>query len=147
MAYSSRGPHPTPYLRAFLSTELLRRMGFTEYADQYERMWARLYPDPRAGTLPPALIESSAEAIPAVVDVVCFQPYPTLGNKCLADVLRFGPKEQQMIEEAGRRMAAGVDPGIVPERFLIGAARFALDNRLARPGVITENFYRELARR
>jgi hypothetical protein len=52
-----------------------------------------------------------------------------------------------MIEEAARRLAAGVDPGIIPERFLIGAARIALDQQLARPGVITENFYRELARR
>ena len=52
-----------------------------------------------------------------------------------------------MIEEAGRRLAAGNDPGIVPERFLIGAARYALDNRLARPGVIAKNFYRELERR
>jgi hypothetical protein len=52
-----------------------------------------------------------------------------------------------MIEEAGRRLAAGVDPGILPERFMIGAARHALDKKLARPGVITENFYKELARR
>jgi len=52
-----------------------------------------------------------------------------------------------MIEEAARRLAAGNDPGIIPERFLIGAARAALDRRLARPGVISENFYRELSRR
>jgi len=30
---------------------------------------------------------------------------------------------------------------------LIGAARYALDKRLARPGVIAENFYKELVRR
>jgi hypothetical protein len=82
-----------------------------------------------------------------VVDTVCFQPYPTLGNKSLSQVIRFQAKEQQMIEEAARRVAAGIDPGIIPERFLIGAARFALDHRLARPGVITENFYKDLARR
>ncbi|HWY49077.1 MAG TPA: hypothetical protein VNX70_16935, partial [Bryobacteraceae bacterium] len=81
------------------------------------------------------------------VDSMCFRPYPSLGNKSLAQVIRFQPKEQKMIEEAARRMAAGVDPGIVPERFLIGAARLALDRRLARPGVIATNFYRELARR
>jgi len=52
-----------------------------------------------------------------------------------------------MIEEAARRLAAGVDPGVVPERFLIGAARVAIDRKLARPGVITRNFYIELARR
>ena len=52
-----------------------------------------------------------------------------------------------MIEEAAARLAAGVDPGVVPARFLIGAARFALDHKLARPGAITENFYKELSRR
>jgi hypothetical protein len=52
-----------------------------------------------------------------------------------------------MIEEAARRLAAGTDPGIIPERFLIGASRFAFDRQLARPGVITENFYKELSRR
>jgi hypothetical protein len=62
-------------------------------------------------------------------------------------VLRFEPKEQQMIEEAARRLAAGTDPGVIPARFLIGAARVALDRRLARPQTITDNFYRELARR
>jgi hypothetical protein len=52
-----------------------------------------------------------------------------------------------MIEEAARRLASGGDPGIIPERFLIGAARVALDRRLAGPSAIAENFYRELARR
>jgi hypothetical protein len=52
-----------------------------------------------------------------------------------------------MIEEAARRLATGTDPGVIPERFLIGAARVALEQRLARPEVIADNFYRELARR
>jgi hypothetical protein len=62
-------------------------------------------------------------------------------------VLPFGVKEQLMTEEAAKRLAAGTDPGIIPERFLIGASRFAFDHKLARPGIITTNFYRELARR
>ena len=49
--------------------------------------------------------------------------------------------------EAAERLAAGTDPGILPARFLIGSARSALDRKLARPGVITKNFYTELARR
>jgi hypothetical protein len=52
-----------------------------------------------------------------------------------------------MTLEAAERLAAGTDPGIIPARFLIGSARYALDHKLARPGVITENFYTELARR
>jgi hypothetical protein len=51
------------------------------------------------------------------------------------------------VEEAARRLATGTDPGIIPERFLVGAARYALDQRLAEPGAITEHFYKELARR
>jgi hypothetical protein len=93
------------------------------------------------------LLDTFPEASAIVVDAVCFTPYETLGDKCLSEVIRFEPKAQQMIEEAARRLAAGNDPGIIPERFLIGAARFALDHRLARPGVITAHFYRELARR
>jgi hypothetical protein len=78
---------------------------------------------------------------------MCFRPFRSLGNKSLAQVIRFEKKDQKMIEESARRIAAGVDPGIIPERFLIGAARVALDRRMARPGVITENFYKELVRR
>lgn len=145
--YSSHGVHPTPYLRAFLSIELLRRMGFPDEAQRYRHMWTQMYPNPRAGNIPPSLIESHPTAIAQVVDTVCYQPYAALGKKSLAQVFRFSPKEQVMIEEAARRLAAGVDPGIIPERFVIGAARFALDNCFARPATITENFYKALARR
>jgi len=145
--YSRRGPHPTPYLRLFISTECLRRMGFPEEASHYERAWQRVYPDPRAGNIPRELLDTFRDAIKVVVDTVCYQPYAELGDKRLSEVIRFAPKEQQMVEEAARRLAAGNDPGVVPERFLIGASRLALDQRLARPGVITRNFYRELVRR
>jgi hypothetical protein len=146
-AYSPLGPHPTPYLRTLISVELLRRMGFAEEAERYRRTWIRIYPDPQAGSIPKAILESFPRACALAVDTMCLQPYPSLGNKSLAQVIRFGAKEQQMIEEAARRLAAGTDPGIVPARFLIGAARVAVDNRLARPGTVAENFYRELARR
>ncbi len=147
LTYSAHGPHPTPYLRLFLNTECLRRMGFPDEAQQYQRTWTRIYPNPRNSNFPPALLKNFPDAIASVVDTICFQPYAALGNKCLSQVIQFAPKEQQMVEEAARRLASGNDPGVVPERFLIGASRFALDNRLARPGVIQENFYRELSRR
>lgn len=147
LTYNPRGVHPTPYLRVFLSLELLRRMGFADEAERYRKLWQKMYPDARSGSLPKAVLETYPEAVRLVVDVVCFRRYQTLGNKSLSQVVPFGPKEQQVTEEASRRLAAGVDPGIIPERFLIGAARLALDRRLARPEVITKNFYRDLARR
>jgi hypothetical protein len=134
-------------LRAYISTELLRRMGFPEEAERYEALWSRIYPDPRAGTLPRPLVDTFATAHRAVVDALCFRPFGELGKRSLADTIQFGPKEQQMTLEAAERLAAGTDPGIIPARFLIGSARSALDRGLARPGVITRNFYTELARR
>ena len=76
LTYSSRGSHPTPYLRTFISIELLRRMGFPSEAEQYRRVWTRLYPDPSVGTIPPALLESFPEANALVIDTVCFRPLP-----------------------------------------------------------------------
>jgi hypothetical protein len=145
--FNPRGVHPTPYLRTLISVEMLRRMGFADEAEQYRRAWMRIYPNPRAGNIPEAILRTFPEACAKAVDAMCFQPYKTLGGKSLAQVIRFGKKDQQMIEEAAGRMAAGVDPGIIPERFLIGASRVALNRRLARPGIVTQNFYKELVRR
>jgi hypothetical protein len=145
--YDPQGAHPTPWLRTLLSLELLRRMGFTAEADAYRRLWLRLYPDPRAGSLPPRLLATFRDASALVVDTVCFRSLPELGNTSLAAAVRFGAKEQAMVEEAARRLASGNDPGVVPARFLIAAARVAFDRRLARPGVVMANFYKELTRR
>ncbi len=147
VAYNPRGPHPTPWFRVYISTQLLRRMGFAEEAERYESLWSKIYPDPRGGTLPRALVDTFARANPAVVDAMCFHDFTQLGGRSLAGAIPFGAKEHQMTLEAAERLAAGTDPGIIPARFLIGSARAALDRGLARPGVITKNFYTELARR
>jgi len=143
--FNPRGPHPTPFFRMLINTELLRRMGFESEARQYRQLWLRIYPRPASDSIPKAVLKSFSEACPLAVDAMCFQPYRSLGNKSLAQALNFGHKEQKMIEEASRRLASGVDPGIIPERFLIGAVRLALDRRHARPEVLTKNFYKALA--
>jgi hypothetical protein len=146
-AFNPRGKHPTPYLRTLISVELLRRMGFPDEAEQYRRAWTRIYPNPRAGNIPEAILETFPEACKLAVHAMCYKAYPSLGNKSLAQVIRFEKKDQQMIEEGARRLAAGVDPGIIPERFLVSASRVALDRGHARPGKIMEHFYKELVRR
>jgi hypothetical protein len=145
--FSPKAPHPTPYLRVFISTELLHRMGFPQQAKQYRQIWESIYPNSRAGNIPAEILETFSKAHKLVVDTICFSPYEQLGNKTLAEVMVFKPQYQYMIQEAGERLAAGNDPGIIPERFLIPASRWALDRRLAPPEVITKNFYSALARR
>src|SRR6516162_6153327 len=147
LTFNPQGVHPTPYLRTLINLEMLRRMGFRDVAEQHRRVWKKIYPNPAAGDIPRTLLDSFGKACALAVDAMCFRPYPTLGDRSLAQVIPFQPKERTMIEEASRRLASGNDPGIVPERFLIGAARFALDNRLAEPEVIAKNFYLELSRR
>jgi hypothetical protein len=147
LQFSPRGVHPTPYLRTLISVELLRQMGFTAQGRRFGEAWRRLYPHPGGGTIPVGVMRTFSGAARVVVDAICFAPYATLGGRSLSQVYQFEPKDQVMIEEAARRLAAGNDPGVVPARFLIGAARVAIDRRLARPGVIHRNFYLELARR
>ena len=147
LTFDPKGVHPTPFLRALLSMELAKRMGFQAEAAAYRKAWLRIYPNPRLGNLPEPLLRNADAAMAAVVDQVCFKPYAALGNKSLAQVIRFGPKVQQMVAEAAGRLSCGTDPGIVPARFLIGAARLALDRKLAEPDKIAKNFYVELARR
>lgn len=143
--FNPRGPHPTPFLRMLINVELLKRMGFESEGKQYRKAWTRIYPTASTGNIPRYFLADFQQACPVAVDAMCYQPYRSLGNKSLAKVLNFGHKEQQMIEEASHRLAAGVDPGIIPERFLIGAVRTALDRRLARPEVLTKNFFKALA--
>ena len=147
MRYSPLGVHPTPYLRTLINLLLLRRMGFAALAADLERVWRRMYPQVSPNDIPPGILTTFMPAAQLAVDTMVYQPYKQLGGKSLAQIIRFGPQQMAMIELAGKRLAAGQDPGTVPPRFMIGAARFALDHRLALPQVITDNFYRMLGRR
>jgi hypothetical protein len=122
-------------------------MGFDAEARAYRRTWLRSYPDGGAGTIPPEVLRTHPEAIRLVVDEICYRPYPSLGDKPLAQCLRFRPKDQALAEQSARRLAAGTDPGVLPPRYLIGAARIAFDRRYARPETITQRFYEELGGR
>ncbi len=146
-AFNPRGVHPTPYLRVFIDLELLGRMDFPDETETMRRAWRRLYPAGDNRLIPKPMIDSFPAAVHAVVETMCFQPYEELGGKSLAQVVRFSQRHQTMVAEAAGRLAAGIDPGILPERFLIGAARWAHDRRLAPAAVISTNFYQALGRR
>ncbi len=100
--FDPNGVHPTPFLRVLLSVELLRRMGFRAEADRYARAWTALYPGPPPGALPSDILRTATRAIALVVDALCYRPFAELGDKSLAQIYRFGQKEQRMIEECAR---------------------------------------------
>lgn len=145
--FSPFSAHPTPYLRVLINLVLLRRLGFGQMAADLQKVWQRLYPGIAPDDIPPAFMKTFTPAVEIVVDTMVFQPYRQFGNKSLAQVVPFTPNQMAMVELAGRRLAAGQDPGTIPIRLMISAARFALDKNLATPQTITDNFYRILGRR
>lgn len=145
--FNPLGIHPTPYLRVLINLVMLRRIGFELIAADLKRVWQRLYHRLLPGDIPEPIKITFERASELAVDTMVFQPYRQFANQSMAQVLKFESKEMAMVEQAGRWLAAGRDIGTVPPRFMIGAARFALDNRLATPQVITDNFYRILGRR
>jgi hypothetical protein len=130
-----------------VNIELLQRMNFQKEAAAFERLWRHLYGSARGSSIPVALLQSFPQAGSLVVDTICFQPYPQLGNKSLAQVVCFRPAHQTITHEAAQRLATGIDPGIIPARFLVGAARWAVERRLAAPEVVARNFYEALKQR
>jgi hypothetical protein len=145
--FDPSGVHPTPYLRVLISLVLLRRMGLRALADGIEGAWRRLYPGVGPSDIPAEMLATFPRAAEYAVDTVCFRPHPQLSGRRLVDLVPYGVREHTQVEEAARRLAAGRDPGGIPARLMVSAARHALDHRLASPPVITEHFYRTLGRR
>ena len=145
--FNPKGVHPTPYLRALINLELLAHLGFTAEAAALRKVWRRLYPAGAAGSIPPVMLETFVPASRLVVQTICFEPYAQLGDKALAEVTRFNHTHRGMVQEAATRVAQGLDPGILPERFLVAAARQALTRGYAPPEAIRRNVYRALLKR
>ena len=146
-AFNPKGVHPTPWLRVSIGTHLLRKMGFAADARRIDATWRRLYPDAVGDAIPDVFRRSFDKAMPIVVDAITATQFPQLGGRTLRQVVCFRPQDQEVATEAAVRLASGRDPGIVPERFLINAARIAFDRQLAPAAAITFNFYEAIGRR
>lgn len=146
MTFQPQAPHPTPFLRTLISAALLKKMGMPRQAERYRQAWMLLYPQ-RHSNIPEDLLRTFSAVCDAVLNAVCFTSYPQLGGKSLAEVFPFQARAIEMMSDAAVRLASGTDPGVLPARYMIGAARMAFDRKLASPDVIARNFYTELARR
>lgn len=145
--FSQGAVHPTPVLRVPINLELLRRLGFHSTAAALGSAWRRLYPRVTPRDIPAPVLGTFRRAAELTVDTMVFTAHPQLAGKSLADLVEFGPSQMALIEQAAARLSKGEDVGTVPPRLMIGAARRALDGRLASPQAITDNFYRTLGRR
>lgn len=145
--FNPTGVHPTSYVRPLINTELLKRIGFAKEAEAFEQGWRSIYPASVTKGLPDAFWRTFARASRETVQALCFEPHHAYGGKALTNVVRFRRQDLPVVREAAKRMADGTNPGIVPERFLICAAREALQRKLAEPDRISARFYDALTGR
>jgi hypothetical protein len=144
--FNPEGVHPTPILRVPINCHLLRRIGFEAEAEAFERTWAKLYPKVLLGKLPAEFRESYQQGCQLLVSAICFQPEVEYGGKPLARVVKFTRKDVTVISEAAERLVRGENTGILPERFLIPAARTAFRLGADNAALISRNFYFALGR-
>lgn len=127
MTYRPGGPHPTGYFRIFILAEMLRRMDFKADARQIAQVWTGLYDLRRGHRLPRVLLEESKRAIPALVDEIAFQPRRALAERNVSTVIPFRPEDQAAIRRGGLLLARGRTPVDLPPRFMVSAARYAIE--------------------
>jgi hypothetical protein len=145
-AYSDDAVHPTPIIRVPLNIRLLERIGLGEDAQAFRRAWDALYPASAWAQVPDWVRHKLPQQIDTVLDAICFEPCGEYGGRALTDVVRFEPKHSLLVREAATRMERGDSTGVLPERFLIAAARVALGRARTSPETIHRNFYDTLMR-
>jgi hypothetical protein len=127
MTYRPGGAHPTGYLRVLILAEMLRRMNFADQGNRLTGVWQKLY-DPRRGhRIPQPVLADSRRAIPAIVDEMAFQPRRPLAERALASIIPFRRDDQAAIRRGGIMLAQRRAPRDLPPRFLVAAARYAIE--------------------
>ncbi|MFD2740291.1 hypothetical protein ACFSUD_11955 [Sulfitobacter aestuarii] len=145
-AFNPDGVHPTPILRVPMNCVLLRRMGFADEARAFVTAWHRIYPLRLRRGLPKALRESFDDGATLMVEAICETALPQLGGRSLRHVISFTKKDVAFVREAADRLLRGENTGVLPERYLIAAARRAITRKGADPVAIAGHFYATLGR-
>lgn len=143
---SATGVHPPPYIRILLSARLLDQIGLPASAEVIRRRWTALYPSGRRNL--PALFATTLDrCLDVVLEVIAFTRYRQLGGLRLVEVIPFRTPHLDMTREAAQRLAQGIDPGIVPARFMVGAVRGAVREFDVRPEIGALRFYEAMWQR
>ncbi len=145
LSFRPASAHPTAFLRVFLLAEMLQRMGFGEEGRRLRQVWHRLYGRHAPGRIPSWLVDSAPALIPQIVDEIAYQPRRNLGQRALADVMRFDASDQRVVLAGARSLSSGLVPTDLPARWLVSAASYALESG-ANPDRLTRQLVNHLAR-
>jgi hypothetical protein len=121
---SSIDPHPPHYLRTFINTAMVRRLGLSQLADALEADWKMLYGEP-GDDFSPYLPE-----IEPVIGAILDTPITVLQDldgklHCLSELIAFTPDDQALIQEAASNLTAGALHDQFPIRHIVSASQLA----------------------
>ena len=71
---------------------------------------------------------NSKRAIPALVDEIAFQPRRSLAERTVSTLIPFRREDQAAIRRGGLLLAHGRAPADLPPRFIVSAARYAIES-------------------
>lgn len=129
MRFRPHDSHPTPYLRVFISTHALRRLGFSQEAAELERKWKARYPLAQGHRIPKNLLKTAARAIPIVVRTLLWTRYSELGGKRLVDIVKYSREDHSRVLAGAQSLIEGRTPTALPKRHIISAGVYAFERR------------------
>ena len=127
LTYKPGGVHPTGYFRVLILAEMLKRMGFPDDARALASIWRGMFKLDSGHRLPKRLVATQLRWIPSVVDEVAYQSRRALGQRALADIIRFTAEDERRIRQATAMLVRGAIPKGLPPRFFVSASRYAIN--------------------
>jgi hypothetical protein len=115
-------PHPTPYLRPFLGTFLIREMGFVDEAVHLEEEWVSVY-----GSSPD--FQMFFQEIPYVVHTLVHGEYQSLKGRSLSSFVRVYTQEEDRVITRAKAALLREHPTECRPLLAVGAARYAYRER------------------
>lgn len=124
---SSTDEHPPHYLRVFINTALVRRLGQPQLAQALEASWRALYGAPSDG------FRTYLARIEPVIATILDTPLPPLQDRggklhSLGELIAFTPDDQVCIQVAAAKLIAGASlTRRLPIRHVVSASQLAFE--------------------
>jgi hypothetical protein len=132
-------PHPTPYLRPFLGTFLVREMGFVDEAVHLEEEWVSVY-----GSSPE--FQMFFQEIPYVVHTLVHGEYQSLKGRALSGFVRVYKQEDDRTVTRAKAAILREQPAECRPLQAVCAARYAFRERPERRTLIANALKASIAR-
>jgi hypothetical protein len=118
--------HPPHYLRIFINTALVRRLGLSQSANALQADWKAIYDGP-GNDFGPYLPD-----IEPVISTILDIPLEALQDRDgrqhnLSELIAFTPDDQALIQETATKLTAGALPDKLALRHVISASQLAFE--------------------